>query len=76
MFVAINSKNSYQIEKLKKNFPYVNYNENIVLPLVHPELLEIKVQRIDRLVRMFKGKAKRQEYWEEIRKVLSNKYRS
>jgi SAM-dependent methyltransferase len=74
MFVAIKEADTKRIEQVQSLFPQVKGKENIVLPLVHPLQFQLKITRINRLVRMFKGKASFNEYKEEIMKVFSRKY--
>jgi hypothetical protein len=75
MFVAIKAANHEQTEKLLNRFPEARSKKNIVLPLVHPQQFDVKIARINRLVKMFKGKASFQEYKTEIEKVFSKKYK-
>jgi SAM-dependent methyltransferase len=75
MFIAVKKTNTQLVDKVLSLFPFVKGRENIVLPLIHPLQLRLKVARIDRLVRMFKGKASFKEYKLEIMKVFSKKYR-
>lgn len=76
MFVAVNNSNTTETERLLNRFPEAKQYKNVISPLVHPDLLETKINRINRLVRMFKGKASLREYKLEISKVFQKKYRS
>lgn len=76
MFVAVNSRNTTATERLLNRFPEAKQYKNVISPLVHPDLLETKITRINRLVRMLKGKASLREYKLEISKVFQKKYRS
>ncbi|MNE90331.1 hypothetical protein D3C80_1878340 [compost metagenome] len=76
MFVAVNTRNTTETERLLNRFPGAKQSKNVILPLVHPDLLETKITRINRLVRMLKGKASLSEYKLEISKLFQKKYRS
>jgi len=76
MFVAVNTRNATETERLLNRFPEAKQSKNVIRPLVHPDLLETKITRINRLVRMLKGKASLSEYKLEIAKVFQKKYRS
>ena len=75
MFVAIRSTNTEAISTLKDSFPYINDMDNTVNSIIHPHLLDLKIKRIDRLVRMFKGKASLEEYKMELMKPFTKKYK-
>lgn len=74
IFIAAKNSNLAQIENIHRSFPFLQGRENIVLPMIHPLQFDLKIKRIDRLVRMFKLKASFKEYKEEIKKVFVKPY--
>lgn len=70
IFIAVKKTDTERISKIYQDFPFLQGRENIVLPMIHPKQFDLKTERIDRLVRMFKLKASFKEYKEEIRKVF------
>lgn len=75
IFIAVKETDTEKIENIHRNFPFLQGKENLVLPMIHPCQFDLKVKRIDRLVRMFKLKASFKEYKEEISKVFIKSYR-
>ncbi len=62
MFVAVNSSNNTRVEELLTSFPFVKNKKNIVPSLVHPHLYDKKINQINYLTRLLKGKATLGEY--------------